>query len=471
MVALDVSHASRRRASDAAVPQSVKGRFRRLKTRIAVAGAAVFFLLPWVPWNRGEGRPGGAVMFDLAAGRFHLFGLELRTQELYFLTGFLLFAALGLILANAIAGRVWCGFACPHTVWSDAFLAIERLVEGDRRERIRKRDAPLSARRIAELATKHALWIALSCAVGIGTVLYFGEAGPLLRDLLAGRGDAIGYGFAGSVAVTVYALGGFFRETMCKFMCPWPRLQGAIWDPEALSVTYRDVRGEPRTSPKKAPALRAAGKPAGDCVDCDLCVAVCPMGIDIRQGPSIACINCGLCVDACDGVMGKLSRPRGLIDFVAWTEIEALRRGERPVVPRIVRPKTAALAAALFGLVFAAGLTLELRVETAMSVQHDRNPLSVRLSDGRVRNGYTLRVSNKTDQERRLKLEVLAAAPVEVAVIGGDAGEGEIVLPPDADREVRVTVAARPEAAGPLTFVGVDPATGQDVRISDTFIR
>ena len=471
MTTLDISHQRRRtRLPDAAIPQSVKGRFRTLKTRIAMTGAALFFALPWIPMPRGADQPTGAISFDLAAGRFHLFAWEMRTQELYYLTGFLLFAVIALVLANAIAGRVWCGFACPHTVWSDAFLFIERMVEGDRRERLKKREASLNVRRAAEIIIKHAIWIILSLAIGTAAVLYFGDAPAMMREMATGESDVVLYSIIASIAATVYGLGGFFRETMCKAMCPWPRLQGAVWDAKALTVTYRDFRGEPRMSVKKAEELRAAQKPAGDCVDCNLCVAVCPMGIDIRNGPSLACINCGLCVDACDGVMHKIGRPRGLIDFMSWTEVEQAKRGEDSVRPKLWRPKTIALAASLAGFMVLGGIANAMRTDLAVRVDHDRNPIAVKLSDGRVRNGYTLRVTNKANEERRFRVELEGCSSLQLAMPGA-ASTSEIDLPADTDREIRLTLAGPGGAEGPVTFVVTDLASGQSVHIQDHFIR
>jgi cytochrome c oxidase accessory protein FixG len=246
-----------------------------------------------------------------------------------YLTGLLVLAACVLILLNALAGRVWCGFFCPQTVWTDLFLLVERCIEGDRRDRLKKRAAPITSKRVIEVSAKHAAWIVISLATGGAVVFYFTDAPTLAHDLLVGDASLISLSWILIFAGMTYTLAGFAREQVCTFMCPWPRLQGAIWDPEALTVNYRDYRGEKRLSAKKAIEARARGLPAGDCVDCGQCVAVCPIGIDIREGPNFACINCGLCVDACDGVMSKLDRPRGLIDYDSWTNIERGRRGKR----------------------------------------------------------------------------------------------------------------------------------------------
>ncbi len=317
-----------RRPEGAVVPQSVKGQFRRIKWTMLTLALALYGLLPFLRWGRGPGEPDQAILIDLARGRLHLFFLSLWPHELYILTGLLVLASLVLILMNAMAGRIWCGFMCPQTIWTDLFLTVERWVEGDRRERLRKSVAPVTIRRGAELLVKHAIWMGIALWTGAGLVLYFDDAPAMVRALATGDAPLLAYSWIVIVAGTTYALAGFAREIVCTAMCPWPRLQGAIWDPEALTVNYRDHRGEPRGSAKKAAELRAAGRPAGDCVDCQQCVVVCPIGIDIREGPNFACINCGLCVDACDGVMAKLNRPRGLIDYESWRNIERGRRGE-----------------------------------------------------------------------------------------------------------------------------------------------
>ncbi|WP_460450005.1 cytochrome c oxidase accessory protein CcoG [Alsobacter sp. SYSU BS001988] len=490
MVALDISHARRRplpqadapvrapaapsaprRKADAprrggpVTPQSVKGRFRRIKWTTLALCLAVYGLLPFLRWDRGPDAPGQAVLFDFVKGRLYLFFIEIWPQELYYLTGLLILASLVLILLNAVAGRVWCGFLCPQTVWTDLFLAVERAIEGDRRERLRKREAGLGPRRIAELAAKHAAWLAIATWTGAGLVLYFGDAPQTLRDLLAGEASALAYAWVAIIAGLTYLLAGFAREQVCTFMCPWPRLQGAIWDPEALTVNYRDYRGEPRGSAKKAEQLRAAGEPAGDCVDCLQCVTVCPVGIDIREGPNFACINCGLCVDACDGVMTKLNRPTGLIAYESWTNIERGRRRE-PQSRRVIRPKTLGLAAAALALAGGMGVALAQRAAGSLTVLHDRNPTAVRLSDGRVRNGYTLRLVNKDRRARTFAIAVKGGADVALALIGSQTVEAE----GDATVEVRATLTGAGAASGPVVFEAREMSGAARFQAADTFM-
>lgn len=448
------------------VPQSVSGRYRRLKWYALIACLTVYYVLPFIRWARGPGQPDQAVLFDFERGRLYFFFIEIWPQEVYYLTGLLILATLVLIWLNAVAGRVWCGYFCPQTVWTDLFLLVERRIEGDRRERLKKREAPLTVRRVFEIGLKHAIWLLIAMGTGGAFVLYFTDAPMLLTDLATGRASAVAYAWIGILTCTTYILAGFAREQVCTWMCPWPRLQGAIWDPEALTVNYREYRGEPRVSAKKAIELTARGEPAGHCVDCMQCVTVCPIGIDIREGPNFACINCGLCVDACDTTMVKLGRPRGLIDYEAWSNIERERRNE-PVRRRVIRPKTIGLGLAIVTLAGAMGLSLSMRSDAKITVIHDRNPVAVTLSDGRTRNGYAVRLYNKADAERSFELEISGLRDASVEMVGE---ESKVNVAPDATRELRVLVTAAKHGRTPITFTATDVETGRAVSAEDIFI-
>lgn len=448
------------------VPQAVSGRYRRLKWTALIVCLAIYYVLPFLRWSRGPGQPDQALLFDFERGRLYAFFIEIWPQEVYYLTGLLILATLVLIWINAVAGRVWCGYFCPQTVWTDLFLLVERWIEGDRRERLKKQGAPLTPRRILEIGLKHAIWVLIGLGTGGVFVLYFADAPTLLAELLTGKASAVAYAWVGILTATTYTLAGFAREQVCTWMCPWPRLQGAIWDPEALTVNYRDYRGEPRGSVKKAAELRANGEPAGDCVDCQQCVTVCPIGIDIREGPNFACINCGLCVDACDGVMTKLGRPRGLIDYEAWTNIERGRRKEPPH-RRVIRAKTVSLGLAVVALIGVMGVGLGTRSEGKLTVIHDRNPMAVTLSDGRTRNGYTVRLYNMTAQERAYRIAVDGLPGAEVEVVGEDAS---LSVSPDATRELRVLVTARVTGRQTVTFTAVDLEAEGGFTAHDLFV-
>jgi cytochrome c oxidase accessory protein FixG len=448
------------------VPQSVSGRYRRLKWIALIACLAVYYVLPFIRWARGPGQPEQAVLLDLERGRLYFFFIEIWPQEVYYLTGLLILATLVLIWLNAVAGRVWCGYFCPQTVWTDLFLLVERLVEGDRRERLKKQGALLTPRRILEIGLKHATWLLIAMLTGGAFVLYFTDAPTLLADLATGRASMLAYAWVGILTCTTYTLAGFAREQVCTWMCPWPRLQGAIWDPEALTVNYRGHWGEPRASAKKALELRAKGEPAGDCVDCMQCVNVCPIGIDIREGPNFACINCGLCVDACDTTMAKLGRPRGLIDYVAWSNIERERRKE-PGRNRLIRPKTVGLGLSIAALLGIMSVSLSMRNDAKITVIHDRNPVAVRLSDGRTRNGYTVRLYNKAGRERSFRLDATGLHGATVEVIGED---GPVSVASDTTRELRVLVTAPADDRQPIAFTATDVASDGTVTAQDVFI-
>ena len=478
MVALDVSHASRaaRLGKPKAegmrgrvTPQAVSGRYRRIKWGVVAACLGLYYALPLLRWDRGPGQPDQAVLLDLAHVRAYLFGLELWPSDVILVTGLLVAATLGLVLVNALAGRLWCGFFCPQTVWTDLFLLIERRIEGDRRERLRKREGPLTPRRVAEIGAKHALWLLVAAATGGAFALYFADAPTLLEGLVTGAAPAAAYGAVGALTLTTYLLAGHAREQVCTWMCPWPRLQNAIFDPKALSVAYRDARGEPRLPAKRALERRAKGEPAGDCVDCAQCVAVCPIGIDIREGPNFACINCGLCVDACDGVMARLSRPKGLIAYAPWEAIEAERAGAPIPRWRLLRPKTLALAAAILAIAAAMTATLALRSDLAVTSVHDRNPAAVLLSDGRVRNGYTVTLANRSLVARTVVLSIEGLPGAELSVAGAEAGT-RIALEPGARRALRLVVSAPAEAALDIAIAATDAARGATSRTADVFL-
>lgn len=451
-------------------PQAVRGTFRTIKWALLAVTLGIYYLVPFLRWHRGAGEPSQAVLLDLDRGRFYFFSIELWPQDVTYVMGLLILAAFALFLMNAIAGRVWCGYLCPQTVWTDLFLAVERLIEGDRRERLKLDAAPWSVEKVALRSMKHAIWLLIAWWTGGAWVLYFADAPTLVGELATFRAPPVAYVAILILTATTYTLAGHMREQVCTYMCPWPRIQGALTDEHSLNILYRGDRGEPRVSAKKTAALRAAGQPAGDCVDCFACVTACPAGIDIRDGLQMDCIQCGLCVDACDTVMGRLGRPAGLIGYDTEANSRSRAAGKGPV-SRVLRPRTA-----LYGLLVAAvggGMLygLATRSFTGLSVLHDRNPLFVTLSDGAVRNGYTVRLINKRTEERRFALSVEGLAEARVEVVGGT--PGALPVPPDATQEFRVLVfapaGARPDPSVPLTFRIHDPATGETALAQDTF--
>lgn len=457
-------------------PQSVSGTFRNIKWALLAICLGIYYLLPFVRWDRGPLAPSQAVLIDFPNRRFYFFFIEIWPQEVYYFTGLLIIAAMALFLMNAVGGRIWCGYLCPQTVWTDLFYAVERWIEGDRRERMKKDKTGFTARRALELTAKHAIWLMIAWWTGGAWVLYFSDAPTLVKDLATFQAPFIAYAWIGILTFTTYTLAGFMREQVCVYMCPWPRIQAALTDEWALNVTYRHDRGEPRMSVKKAEELRAQGAPAGDCIDCRQCVAVCPTGIDIRDGAQLECIMCGLCIDACDNVMEKIGRPTRLIAYDNEININRRMEGE-PEIYRPVRPRTIAytlIIAAVGGLML---YTLLTRALLDVSVLHDRNPLFVALSDGSVRNAYTVRFINKRPEARAFALDVEGLPYPLVTVVGTDSivvGEPLVAVGPDQTREVRVLVtvpAGRPlDKSTPVTFKAIDMESREIATARDHFI-
>jgi cytochrome c oxidase accessory protein FixG len=455
-------------------PQAVHGTFRRIKWAVLIVTLGIYYLLPFVRWDRGPNAPGQAVLIDFPNHRFYFFFIEIWPQEVYYLTGLLIVAAMVLFLMNALAGRVWCGYLCPQTVWTDLFCAIERWVEGDRREHMLRERGPWTAERVTRLGVKHFLWLMVAWWTGGAWVLYFADAPTLVKELATFQAPLVAYVWIGILTFTTYVLAGHLREQVCTYMCPWPRIQAALTDEHALNVTYRYDRGEPRGSVKKSAALREQGLAVGDCVDCLQCVYVCPTGVDIRDGANLGCIQCGLCIDACDGVMAKIGRPPRLIAYD--TDLNIKRRQEgKPAQVRIVRARTMLYAAviAVAGVVMLYALAT--RATESISVIHDRNPAFVRLSDGSLRNGYTLRIVNKQLVTREFALDIQGLTNVSyefIGVPGSTDGRRIVEAGPDQTREVRVLVTHRTASmppSTPIVFQITDVATGLQARAHDYF--
>lgn len=384
-------------------PSKIDGRFRRFKWAVMVLCLAVYWGTPWLRWDRGPWAPNQAVLVDLAHRRFYMFGIEIWPHEFYFVAGLLIMAGIGLFLVTSAVGRAWCGYACPQTVWTDLFQHVDRFIDGDRNAQLALDRAPWGPHKLVKRLSKWAIFLAISFATGGAWIFYFADAPTLQREFWTGHAPAIAYATVAVLTFTTFWLGGFMREQVCVYMCPWPRIQSAMLDEKSLIVTYKDWRGEPRGSLKQAQRLPGA---IGDCIDCRQCVAVCPTGIDIREGAQIGCITCGLCIDACDRVMGQVGRARGLIDYCTLDDAEHERRGGAPksLVRAIFRPRTLVYlglwSAIGLGLLFMLGQ----RSRLDLSVARDRNPEFVQLSSGAVRNGFTIKLRNMEDRPRRVVL-------------------------------------------------------------------
>lgn len=376
-------------------PARVRGRIRTLKWVALVAMLAIYYGLPWVRWPRGAGLPDQAVLLDIAGRRAYLFDLVIWPQQIWMLTGALIVGALGLFFVTALFGRLWCGFACPQTVWTDLFMLVERWIEGDAQQRRKLDAAPWSTGKIARRTVKHTAWLLIAFATGGAWIAYYVDAPTLARQFFVGEASVAAYVFVFLFTATTYLLAGWAREQVCTYMCPWPRFQSAMFDDQTLTVSYRAWRGEPRG--------KARDGSAGDCVDCLRCVAVCPTGIDIRDGLQLECIGCGLCVDACNDIMAKLDRPRGLI---AWDTVRNLAARGQAGRARLLRPRSLLYVGllAVIGTLLLASMVLRDRVDLA--VERERAPDYVLLSDGTVRDAYTLRIENRTQRAAAFALAV-----------------------------------------------------------------
>ncbi len=440
-------------------PKLVHGKFRMAKWVFLVLALGVYYLLPFVRWDRGADAPSQAVLIDFPNTRFYFFFIEIWPQEVYYITGLLILAALALFLVTALFGRVWCGYACPQTVWTDLFIAVERLFEGDRNKRILLDRAPMSVNKAWRKGGKHAVWVLIAAATGGAWILYFHDAFDLLRDFFTGQAPLTAYLFCAVLTFTTYSLAGLMREQVCIYMCPWPRIQAALTDRESLNVTYRTDRGEPRGRHKKGESWEGRG----DCIDCKACVAACPMGIDIRDGAQLECIGCALCIDACDDIMDKIDRPRGLIAYDTDDNVTRRSQGEKPRFS-FIRPRIVLYVALIIGICALMMAGLATREELGLHADRDRNPNFVVLSDGSVRNTYTINVQNKAYATRALTLEVAGDPALQVQVLGVR-GEPVLEIGPDRTRLFQVFLTLPPEAALrhsiPVTFTITDPATGE----------
>ena len=410
-------------------PRRVWGRYRKIKWAAMIALLGIYYAAPWLRWYRGEHAPDQAILIDMSGHRGYFFGIEIWPQEVYYITGILILAAVGLFFVTSLFGRVWCGYACPQTVWTDLFVWVERIIQGDRNARKKLDESPWTIDKIYKKTLTHCIWLVIGLCTGGAWVFYFNDAPTLADQILHLDVPWSTASWIFGLTFSTYIMAGFAREQVCTYMCPYARFQSAMFDPNTLIIAYDQQRGEPRGKWKqKAEYLaRAAGKAiyqadtasllqeaktaielqqsSGHCIDCDSCVVVCPMGIDIREGLQMECIACGLCVDACISVMDKINLPRGLIRYET----------ENKTPLKLPRPRNFWYGGilALVGLVMLYALLHRSPVE--INVIHDRNPLFVQMSAGEIRNGYTLHILNKTHEDRQyaVTLEGLEGATVK----------------------------------------------------------
>ncbi len=412
--------------------RSVTGTFATWRWILVWVTQIIFYGLCWLEWNGRQ-----AVLFDLVERKFYIFGLVFWPQDVFYLAVLLIISALALFLFTAIAGRLFCGYACPQTVYTEIFMWVEKLFEGDRPARMKLDAAPLGARKLGRKAAKHFVWLAIALWTGFSFVGYFTPirtlAGAALHWQL-GPWETFWiffYGFA------TWGNAGFMREQVCKYMCPYARFQGVMFDPDTLIVTYDAARGEPRGARSKKADHKTSGK--GDCVDCGICVQVCPTGIDIRDGLQYECIGCSACIDACDQVMDKMDYPRGLIRYSTEHAL-AERWGRKQIIAHILRPRTLLYGAILSAIVIAAAAGLALRQPLKVDVIRDRATLAREVEGGLVENVYRLQIMNLAEEPRRFALAVTGMPGIQIAT------EPIVEIPPAATQAVSVRVRVEPDA-------------------------
>lgn len=386
--------------------RSVKGLFNNWRWAMVLLTQALFYGMCWIDWGGRQ-----AVLFHLVERKFYVLGMVFWPQDAIYMAVLLVIAAYSLFLATAIGGRLFCGYACPQTVYTELFMWIERKVEGERPARMKLDAQPLDARKFRLKATKHGLWLLVALWTGITFVGYFTpikELLPSIRVFTLGPWETFWIFFYGGF---LYLMAGFMREQVCKYMCPYARFQGVMFDPDTLIITYDAARGEPRGLRKKNPEPDA--QKLGDCVDCGICVQVCPTGIDIRNGLQYECIACAACIDACDEVMDKVGSPRGLVRYSTENAL-ARKYGPRDIIGHLMRPRTLLYTFVLLAIVIVTAWSLSNRIPLKVDVLRDRSMLYREADDERIENVYTLNVMNTDDQSHRYALSVSGVPGIEI---------------------------------------------------------
>ncbi|KIE05385.1 Cytochrome c oxidase accessory protein CcoG [Candidatus Jidaibacter acanthamoeba] len=414
-------------------PQIIKGKFRSIKDITLIGLFLLYFCGSWIRWGRGERSPDQALLIDLPNRRAYLFGIEIWPDEIYYITGALILAALGLFFVTSLLGRIWCGYTCPHTVFTDIFLKIETFFQGDRNKRIKLDSSSYDIDKLTRKVATHISWLGIGFLFAFGWVGYFYDVKKLLQDLITLKvsGNATIWLF--SLTASTYLFAGFVRQRVCMYMCPYGRFQSAMIDKETVLVTYDNERGEPRAGEGE--------QERGDCISCNKCVVVCPMGIDIRDGLQMECINCGLCVDACNSVMEKIGKPLDLIGYKS-SVISNDQQKSKTILKHIFRAKTI-----IFSLVFVivAGVmlySLTNKSTCILSVSKDHGALFTVIPDGSIRNTYDIKIFNKSSRIKNTELTIEGMENIKFMVqdISEYVDKYNLKIKPDAELEYRVFI-------------------------------
>ena len=429
-------------------PKRVWGKFRKIKWIIMTCTLFVYYFAPWIRWDRGPQIPNQAILIDMPNRRAYFFFIEIWPQEIYFLTGILIFLAVALFLSTSLVGRAWCGYACPQTVWTDLFVWVERIFQGDRNSRMKLSNAPISFNKIWRKLSTHIAWIVIAILTGGAWVFYFNDAPTLLEQIINFDVPWSVLSWIVVLTFSTYLMAGFAREQVCTYMCPYARFQSAMFDRDTLIISYDEFRGEPRGKHKAGDSWENKGH----CINCTECIQVCPVGIDIRKGLQMECIACGLCIDACNKIMKKINLPAGLIRYDTEKNKGRRFRNEKEK-KSLLRGRTYSYLSILLILSAAILYMLLNRSILELNVLHDRNPLFVKLSNGQIRNSYDIKILNKSFKSKKysLSIEGLKNSKIKIQgieslssnnlpVVANSVGHYRIFLIADKNKEVRKKV-------------------------------
>ncbi len=451
-------------------PQAAKGRFRKLKWILNAIFLTIYLGSPFLRYNRGAGLPNQAILIDFSNSKGYFFGIEMWPNEVFYLMIILILAAIILFFITSLFGRIWCGYACFQTVWTDIFIALEKVFQGDRNARIIL-DRKNSFEKFYKKTLTHLSWIIVALITGYGFTNYFSDAFLQAKNLMQLNLSASVIGWSLGIAGATYVMAGFAREHVCTYMCPYSRFQSAMFDKNTLIITYDEKRGEPRGKHKQGDSFENRG----DCIDCKQCVVVCPTGIDIRNGLQMECIACGLCIDACDEVMEKINRPKGLIRY------DTQKHLDMPVEAN----KFKLLSARFFyysTILFAAFSFLFYSLVTKATIESriiaDRNPAFVMLSNGSIRNGYNLKITNKTHEEKIFTLRLNSPKDAQIMVQSyNQADENNLIVAPNYTANFKIYIilsqeflAQNLDNQGLIDLSIIDNKTQEEQKFSTIFV-